>query len=203
MWVGDTETTGEILDSKKASQVYTDIVRRTQDPGILEYMGNNLMRLKVFPILPNKDQKVKISFTYVATQDNGVVEYIYPLKTDGKATKTLEEFSVKATIKSQHPIQNVYSPTMRSVAEWRQGVTMSFERSRAMPRQDFSLLQPRNKEIGITPLSISRSRRRMAASFLLISLAGDFEDEGHAHMVWCWIRPVAWTPSRWSKPARG
>src|SRR4249920_1902443 len=26
MWVGETETTGELLDSKKASQVYTDIV---------------------------------------------------------------------------------------------------------------------------------------------------------------------------------
>ena len=31
-----------------------------------------------------------------------LVEYIYPLKTDGKATATLEEFSIEATIKSQH-----------------------------------------------------------------------------------------------------
>src|SRR3954465_4538123 len=34
MWVGETETTGELLDSKKANDVYTSIVRRTQDPGI-------------------------------------------------------------------------------------------------------------------------------------------------------------------------
>ena len=111
MWVDDKEQTGELLDAKKASQVYTDIVRRTQDPAILEYLGNNLMRLKIFPVLPKKDQKVKISFTAVAPQDNGVVEYVYPLKTDWKGTKTLEDFSVKARIKSQHPIQNVYSPT--------------------------------------------------------------------------------------------
>src|SRR5215813_9046926 len=26
----------------KARQIYTDIVRRTQDPGLLEYMGNHL-----------------------------------------------------------------------------------------------------------------------------------------------------------------
>ncbi len=155
MWVGETETTGELLDSKKASHVYTDIVRRTHDPAILEYMGNNLMRLKVFPVLPHKDQKVKISYTSVAPQDNGVVEYIYPLKTDGKATKTLEEFSVKARIKSQHPIQNVYSPT-HAIALSRisdKEVAMTFERSQAVLDKDFQLFYSvGNKEIGITPL---------------------------------------------------
>jgi len=155
MWVGETETTGELLDAKKASSVYTEIVRRTQDPGILEYMGNNLMRLRVFPILPNKDQKVKISFTSIASQDNGVVEYIYPLKTDGKGTKTLEDFSIKARIKSQHPIQNVYSPT-HAIALARNGdkeVTMTFERNQAMLDKDFQLFYSvGNKEIGITPL---------------------------------------------------
>lgn len=155
MWVGETETTGELLDSKKASDVYTSIVRRTQDPGILEYMGNNLMRLRVFPILPHKDQKVKISFTSVAPQDNGVVEYIYPLKTDGKGTKTLEDFSVKARIKSQHPIQNVYSPT-HAIALSRIGdkeVAMQFERTQAVLDKDFQLFYSvGNKEIGITPM---------------------------------------------------
>ena len=95
MWVDGKEQNGELLDSKRATEVYTSIVRRTQDPGLLEYIGNNLMRLKVFPVLPKHDQKVKISFTVIANQDNGVVEYVYPLKTDGKGTKTLEEFSIK------------------------------------------------------------------------------------------------------------
>ena len=185
MWVGETETTGELLDSKKASQVYTDIVRRTQDPGILEYMGNNLMRLKVFPILPHKDQKVKISFTYVATQDNGVVEYIYPLKTDGKATKTLEEFSVKATIKSQHPIQNVYSPT-HAIALIRKGdkeVTMSFERNQAVLDKDFQLFYSvGNKEIGITPLYHRPSSAEDGYFLMLVSpQLESSKDEHHSY----------------------
>src|SRR6186713_925171 len=71
MWVDGKEQTGELLDAKKASQVYT---------AILEYLGNNLMRLKIFPVPPKQDQKVKISFTAVAPQDHGVVEYVYPLK---------------------------------------------------------------------------------------------------------------------------
>jgi Ca-activated chloride channel family protein len=156
MWVDGKEQSGELLDAKKANTVYTDIVRRTQDPAILEYLGNNLMRLRVFPVEPKKDQKVKISFTSVAQQDTGVVEYVYPLKTDGKGTKTLEEFSVKARIKSQHPIQNVYSPT-HAIALTRHSdkeVGMTFERDQAMLDKDFQLFYSvGNKEIGVTPLT--------------------------------------------------
>src|SRR6478736_2873066 len=50
MWVSGKEQGGELLDAKHANKVYTDIVRRTQDPGLLEYLGNSLMRLKVFPV---------------------------------------------------------------------------------------------------------------------------------------------------------
>ncbi len=155
MWVNGKETSGELLEAKKAAQVYTDIVRRTQDPGLLEYIGNDLMRLKVFPIAPRVDQKVRVTFSAIATADNGVVEYLYPLKTDGKATKTLEDFSVKATIKSQHAIQNVYSPT-HAISVTRNGdreVTMTFERSQALLDKDFQLFYSlSNKEIGITPV---------------------------------------------------
>src|SRR5947199_373921 len=82
----------------KARQIYTEIVRRTQDPGLLEYLGNNLFRVRVFPIAPKSDQKVTLSYTAVAPRDANVVEYVYPLKTDGKATQTLEQFSIQATI---------------------------------------------------------------------------------------------------------
>ncbi len=74
-------------------------------------MGNNLLRLRVFPIPPKGDQQVALSFTAVASKEGKLVEYVYPLKTDGKATRTLEEFSITATIKSEHHVTNVYSPT--------------------------------------------------------------------------------------------
>src|SRR4029077_7490388 len=109
MWVNGKEVSGEMLEASKARQIYTDIVRRTRDPGLLEYMDNNLLRMKVFPILPKSDQKVALSYTAVAVRDASVVEYIFPLKTDGKATSKLQDFSIQANIKSQHPIQNIYS----------------------------------------------------------------------------------------------
>ena len=63
MWVDGKETKGELVEAAKARQIYTSIVRRTQDPGLLEYLGNNLLRLRVFPVPAKGDQKVAVSFT--------------------------------------------------------------------------------------------------------------------------------------------
>src|SRR3984893_8072914 len=48
---------GELVEADKARQIYTSIVQRTQDTGLLEYMGNNLLRLRVFRVPPKGDQK--------------------------------------------------------------------------------------------------------------------------------------------------
>ena len=155
MWVDGKETTGELLDAKTASSIYTSIVQRTKDPGLLEYLGNSMMRLKVFPIPPKGDQKVKISFTSVTQQDGGIVEYIYPLKTDGKGTRTLEKFSVTVNVKSQNPVQSIYSPT-HAIDIKRKGdkeAAVEFEKNQATLDKDFQLFYSVGKrDIGLTPV---------------------------------------------------
>jgi Ca-activated chloride channel family protein len=160
MWIDGKETNGELLDSKKASDVYTSIVRRTQDPALLEYLGNGLMRMRVFPVPPTKgdkygDVKVKLSYTAVVPKDGGAVEFVYPMKTDGKATRTLEEFSVKVSIKSSTPIQSVYSPThaieVKRTSDKQADV--EFSRNQATLDKDFQLFYGTSTaEIGVTPV---------------------------------------------------
>ncbi len=156
MWVNGKETKGELVEAKKAADIYTSIVRRTQDPALLEYMGNNLLRLRVFPIPPRGDQKIALSFTSVASKEGKLVEYIYPLKTNGKATSTLEEFSLTATIKSEHNVTNVYSPT-HSISLKRASdkeVTVNFDKSQALLDKDFQLFYATgDKDIGLTALT--------------------------------------------------
>ena len=127
-----------------------------RDPGLLEYVGNDMLRICVFPILPHSDQRVSLSFTSVAQKEGALIEYIYPLKTDGKATKTLEGFSVQATIKSQHPITNVYSPT-HAIALKRvndKEVDVQFEKNQAQLDKDFQLFySTSDKDVGITTIT--------------------------------------------------
>src|SRR5882724_5986681 len=99
MLVDGKEMPGELVEAARARKIYTDIVQRTRDPGLLEQIGTDLLQLKVFPVPPRKDQKVVVQFTSVATADAGVIEYVYPLKSDAKATSTLEKFSVDVHLK--------------------------------------------------------------------------------------------------------
>ena len=156
MWVDGKEVHGEIIEAAKAKEVYTSIVRRTQDPGLLEYLGNNLAQLKVFPIPAHGDQKVALSFNSVAADENGAVEYVYPLKTDGKAAATLEDFSITATIKSQHGISNVYSPTHGITLKRTNDkeVTVNFDKNQELLDKDFQLFySTSDKDVGLTALT--------------------------------------------------
>ncbi|MGL6075643.1 MAG: VIT domain-containing protein [Fimbriiglobus sp.] len=155
MWIDGKETSGELLEAKKANAIYTEIVRRTQDPGLLEYIGQDLLRVRVFPILPRSDQKLKISFTSVATMEQGVVEYLYPFKTDGRSTRNLEDFSVKLSLQSQHPITMIYSPT-HSVDIRRKGereAEVEFSKMQSLLDRDFQLFYGLGKQdISMTPI---------------------------------------------------
>src|SRR5262245_23763536 len=85
MWVDGKECPGELVEAAKARDIYTSIVQRTQDPGLLEYMGTELLKLRIFPVPPKGDQKIAISYSSIATSDNGLIEYVYPLKAEGKS----------------------------------------------------------------------------------------------------------------------
>jgi Ca-activated chloride channel family protein len=156
MWVDGKETKGEMIEAKKARDIYTSIVRRTQDPGLLEYIGQDLLQMKVFPIPPRGDQRVALSFSAVAAKEGNLVEYVYPLKTDGKSTRTLESFSITATIKSQHNVTNVYSPThaitLKRVND--KEVDVTFDRNQGLLDKDFQLFYATgDKDVGLTALA--------------------------------------------------
>ena len=53
---------GELLEKDRARSIYEGIVRQSKDPGLLEHVGANLFRVRVFPILPNAQQKIEMTY---------------------------------------------------------------------------------------------------------------------------------------------
>lgn len=172
MWVNGKEMPGELVEADKARKIYTDIVQQTKDPGLLEYMGTNVLRLRVFPVLPKSDQKIAISYTSIAEADNGLIQYVYPLKTDGRAASTLEKFTVSIKLKSQRPITNIYSPShaiTTSRPSEREAV-VGFEKDAALLDRDFQLYyQAGGKDVGLTALAHRPSPGQPGYFLMLIS----------------------------------
>jgi Ca-activated chloride channel family protein len=141
MTVNGVRQEGQLLEAGEARRIYEGIVARLQDPGLVEYMGGNLFRARVFPIPPRGDQTVEIRFAQTLDYQSSTLHYRYPLRTTGPQAQTLEDFTLRATIHSRLPIRSVYSPTHR-VDTTRRGdrqVTVGFEEGRAALDRDFDL----------------------------------------------------------------
>ena len=107
MWVNGKEEPAEVVEAAKAREIYTEIVARTKDPGLLEYMNQALVKVRVFPVPANGDQRISVTYTSIAVADNGLTEYVYPMKADGRAALAQDKFSLSVRVKSQHSLTNV------------------------------------------------------------------------------------------------
>jgi Ca-activated chloride channel homolog len=156
MWVNGVETPGEIVEADKARKIYTDIVSRSHDPGLLEYMNNQLIKVRVFPVPAKGDQRISLSYTSVSSADNGLIEYMYPMRTDGKAAETLEKFSISINVKDQRPLTNIYSPShpITITRPNDKEAVIGFEKNEAILDRDFQLFyQAGDKDVGVTAVT--------------------------------------------------
>src|SRR5438105_815890 len=141
MWVNGKEEPGEVVEAEAARKIYTEIVARTHDPGLLEYMNQALIKVRVFPVPANGDQRISVTYTSVALADNGLTEYVYPMKGDGRAATLLDKFSLSVKVKSQHALTNVYSPS-HAITISRPNdneAVIGFEKNQATLDRDFQL----------------------------------------------------------------
>jgi Ca-activated chloride channel family protein len=135
-------TEAELLDADQARQTYENIVRQMQDPALLEYMGSKAFKLRIFPIEPNSNKRIKLTYSEKITSDSGLCTYRYPLNTEKFSSSPLDQVVIKVTLKSNVPVKNIYSPSHPAVDIVRKDdytSTISFEEKGTKPDKDFVL----------------------------------------------------------------
>ncbi len=71
---------GRVLEKNKARGIYNRIVRQMKDPGLIEYMGNDMFKASVYPIPKNGLMEVEITYTQAINVSGNIFAYVYPLK---------------------------------------------------------------------------------------------------------------------------
>lgn len=103
------EGIAKVLTREEARRIYEDIVRRTRDPGLVEFVGLDLIKSSVFPVPANGTQRMELVYEQVLPADGTRVDYVLP------RSESLERSGVKwsmsATITSSRVIGAVYSPS--------------------------------------------------------------------------------------------
>jgi hypothetical protein len=63
MFENDKPLTGELLTKEQAVKVYEEIVRKKRDPGLLEYVGRNTIRARVFPVPARGEKRFQVEYS--------------------------------------------------------------------------------------------------------------------------------------------
>jgi len=148
----------ELLDAARARQIYEDIVRRSRDPALLEYAGQDLFRLRIFPIEPHAEKHLSIRFTQVLRRDGNLVEYVSGMDLGRLCPRPIGKMSARIDIESSDPITTVYSPT-HAIELRRDGerkVTAAFEENgvaASVPLRLFYATRPARAGVSISLLT--------------------------------------------------
>jgi len=114
MWINGKEMVGEVLEKKRAREIYESYKRTRVDPGLLEQVDYKTFEMRIFPIGPQASQKVEITYYQELEVDADWAVYVYPLATSprpGLAAETKGKFSFSLDAKSSVPIVKMESPS--------------------------------------------------------------------------------------------
>lgn len=140
LWMNGVRQTGKVLPKDEARRVYESIVRATRDPALIEYVDAQLFQARVFPIPAHGEQRVALTFSHLVPYENGVHRYVYPMRTDHTAAKTLREFLFAIEVNGKMPVQNLYSPTHKISSRIAGNhAEASFEKDQFSLQDDFRL----------------------------------------------------------------
>jgi len=176
MDINGKQVEAELLDANKAKQIYTDIVRSMQDPALMEYAGQGLYKVRIFPIEPNSKKHVRLKYTQVLDKDTSLVGYTYPLNTEKFSSAPIKTVKVDVKLECKAPIKNVYSPghdvTVKRDGEHK--ATVSYEVRDARPDTDFQVFYSLDAEedIGLSLLTYRDDAEDDHGYFMLLASPG-------------------------------
>ncbi|MBL1216084.1 MAG: VWA domain-containing protein [Planctomycetes bacterium] len=203
---------GEVLPAKEAREIYEAIVRQQRDPGLIEFIGNRLMRCRIFPIEPKSKTDIQITYQQICEPMSGMWKYHYPLRTPGTNSSVYGTLRFEVSIESTEPLRGVWSPT-HDVEVVRHGdheAVVAYEKSGGSLDSDFlvmydsedsdvgmSLVTYRENEVDpgyflmlLCPKQLWEDRKHVPQDYVFVvdtsgSMAGEKIDQAREALAYC------------------
>lgn len=130
---------GSIVERDRARKIYESIVRRMEDPGLLEWEEGNIFKTRIFPIEPNSTKTIVIAYTQTMTGRNGQASYIYPMVSESSNDTPPESFSLELNMESGLKISNPDSPShnLNISRKDNYNIRASLAAGKYLPQNDF------------------------------------------------------------------
>ncbi|WP_372369345.1 VIT domain-containing protein [Candidatus Uabimicrobium sp. HlEnr_7] len=163
LWIDGKEMPAELLDAKKAEDLYVSIVRKMIDPALLEFVGRETFKMRIFPFPANGTRKIKLTYQQVLTVDNNLTRYEYPLTAVGSGhDDTIGDFSCTVKIASQHSLKSVFSPTHDvKIEQQGKNASVTFSKNHVNTDRDFVLYtSDSNKRVDLSFIPFAKNNEK-------------------------------------------
>ena len=103
---------GELIERKRASDIYESIVRARRDPAILEQIGDSLFKMRVFPIFARDTKRILLDYTVPLVAEGGRYRFELPLLSD---LEPIWDFRIQGTVLPPLDPRSVKCPSHRQM----------------------------------------------------------------------------------------
>ncbi|HLF94770.1 MAG TPA: VIT domain-containing protein, partial [Planctomycetota bacterium] len=145
---------GTCLERERAREVFEGIVRRMQDPALLEWMPGGMFQCRVFPIEPHATKRVIVAYTQALPYFRGKLTYVYPLASEKTKAHPPEELRIDVAARFGSELRRIESPSHRIDVQ-RAGpneARASFAARNLRPENDFVLtMETADEELRAVP----------------------------------------------------
>ena len=184
LWINGKKTRGAVLEKEEARAIYESIVRRVEDPGLIEYLDGKLFRASIFPIPAGGTQKLEIKFGQVLEKQGGLYRYHYPLAVGQEyvSATTEKDFTLTAKINGPIPITTVYSPSHKIGTHRKSDteIVLGMEEMYATLDRDFELfLGFSRQDIGLNIMTHDPDGDGSEDGYFMLALAPRVEVKSH------------------------
>ena len=178
LWLDGRPLSSETLPADQAASIYHQIVATMRDPGLLEYMGDGLIKAWIYPIPAYGTKQVDMEYDWLIPIDNGLLEISLPLKLDGYSIDRIDTLAITVDIESPDTLGTIYSPThdvqVDRYGEFR--ATASIEKTSHRPEGNFVLYISRPQAaVGVNMLTHSTGSDE---GYFLTMIAPEYKESG-------------------------
>jgi Ca-activated chloride channel homolog len=107
LWINGQRVPYQIKRREDAIVKYQEIVSRIADPAILEDLGSNTFRLRIFPFDAKGTRRIEISYSQPLTYYKGKIQYTFPLDMKDYTSAAIETASLSIRFDTQFPVTAV------------------------------------------------------------------------------------------------
>jgi len=120
MWIDGKPINGEVLEKKKAREVYEDQKSKNKNTGITEKNEYKTFEISVYPVKAGQETKIRLSYIQPVQVDTSMGRYVYQLEEGGVDEEALAfwttnekvsgTFSFDLVVRSGYPVASIRLP---------------------------------------------------------------------------------------------